>query len=111
MLTEANDRFTPSWRNEIVALFPKKKNQRDLHFRHLNHPQRVAACRILREKPLGVCVIASNKETILDSEELEVFKRKQHLYNYLVRFLLERLTTACRMKAGRLRKLAYRRDL
>lgn len=103
LVSERNDRFMPSWRDEIVSLFPKKKNQRDLHFRHLNHSQRVAACNILREKPLGICVIASNKETILDSQELEVFKRKQHLYNYLVRWLLERLTAACREKAGKSR--------
>lgn len=99
LVTESNDRFMPSWRDEIVSLFPKKKNQRDLHFRHLNHSQRVAACNVISEKPLGICVIASNKETILDSEELEIFKRKQHLYNYLVRWLLERLTAACRQKA------------
>jgi hypothetical protein len=43
--------------------------------------------------------IASNKETILDSEEVETFKEKQHLYNYLVRLLMERLTHACAMKA------------
>lgn len=98
LVSESNDRFMPSWRDEIVALFPKK-SQRDLHFRHLNHSQRVAACNVLREKPLGICVIASNKETILDSQEIEVFKRKQHLYNYLVRFLLERLTAACAEKA------------
>lgn len=99
VVTEENDRFLPSWRDEIVALFPHKRNRRDLHFRYLNHAQRIATCRLLSEKPVGICVIASNKETILDSEELEVFKRKQHLYNYLVRFLLERLTDACRNKA------------
>jgi hypothetical protein len=101
LVAQENDRFMPSWRDEIVALFPKKKNQRDLHFRYLNHHQRVAACNILREKPVGICVVASNKETILDSAERDIFKRKQHLYNYLVRFLLERLTAACREKALR----------
>lgn len=100
LVSESNDRFMPLWRDEIVALFPKK-NKRDLHFRHLNHNQRVAACNSLRDKPLGICVIASNKATILDSEELDVFKRKQHLYNYLVRWLLERLAAACREKARR----------
>ncbi|MBZ9737978.1 MULTISPECIES: DUF3800 domain-containing protein [unclassified Mesorhizobium] len=99
LVTEENDRFMPVWRDEIVALFDKKKNRRDLHFRYLNHNQRVAACNTLREKPVGICVIASNKETILDSEEVDVFKRKQHLYNYLVRFLMERLTAACASKA------------
>ncbi|UUP16314.1 DUF3800 domain-containing protein [Nitratireductor thuwali] len=99
IVTSENDRLMPSWRDEIISLFPQKKNRRDLHFKHLNHNQRVAACNLLRGKPLGICVVASNKETILDSEEISVFKRKQHLYNYLVRFLLERLTAACAEKA------------
>ena len=104
VVTAENDRFIPSWRDEILALFPSKRNQRDLHFRHLNHSQRVAACNVLRDKPLGVCIIASNKETILDSPEKQIFKQKQHLYNYLVRWLLERLTAACREKALRQEK-------
>lgn len=99
IVSEENDRFIAPWRDEIVGLFPQKRNRRDLHFRYLNHSQRVAACNVLAEKQLGICVIASNKETILDSEEKEIFKRKQHLYNYLVRFLLERLTAACATKA------------
>jgi hypothetical protein len=95
-----NDRFIPSWRNEIMELFPKKQN-RDLHFRFLNHDQRVAACSILATKPVGICVIASNKETLIDSPKREIFKKKQHLYNYLVRFLLERITDACAKSASR----------
>lgn len=99
LVTEENDRFMPVWRDEIVALFRKKEEPARPAFQHLNHNQRVAACNVLQHKPVGICMIASNKETILDSEELDVFKRKQHLYNYLVRFLMERLTAACRMKA------------
>ena len=89
----------PSWRDEVTALFPNKRNRRDLHFRTLNHAQRVAAVKLLAEKPMGVCVVASNKETILDAVEKETFKKKQHLYNYLVRFLMERLTELCARKA------------
>lgn len=98
--TETNDALIPSWRNEILSLFPKKGNQKDIHFRKLNHGQRLAACQRIAEKPIGICVVASNKETILDSEELETFKEKQHLYNYLIRFLMERLTAACSTKAN-----------
>lgn len=91
IVSKENDRFIPSWRDEIVNLFPKRQS-RDLHFRHLNHDQRVAACAILSSKPMGICVVSSNKETLLDSPKMEVFKRKGYLYNYLVRFLLERVT-------------------
>ncbi len=92
-----NDRKAPGWRNEIMQLFPKKKS-RDLHFRFLNHDQRVVACDVLGQKPIGACVIASNKETLLDSPKKEVFKQKGYLYNYLVRFLLERVTDAVALK-------------
>lgn len=99
LVTAQNDAFMPSWRDEILSLFPKK-SKRELHFRDLNHAQRVASCNLLAEKTAGICVVASNKETLLDSDEKEIFKQKQHLYNYLVRFLLERLTAACRQKAA-----------
>lgn len=98
--TAENDAFLPSWRNEILSLFPRKKNQQEIHFTNLNHAQRLVACQRISEKPVGVSVIASNKETILDSEEINTFKEKQHLYNYLVRFLMERLTHACASKAN-----------
>lgn len=95
-----NDRFVPSWRDEIMGLFPAKRT-RDLHFRTLSHDQRVAACGLLATKQLGVCVVLSNKETLLDSPKMSIFKQKGHLYHYLVRFLLERLTTACKVRAAR----------
>lgn len=97
--TQSNDMLIPSWRDEISSLFPQKKNKKDIHFRNLHHGQKLAACQRIAEKPAGLCVIASNKETILDSEERETFKQKQHLYNYLIRLLLERLTSAVAKKA------------
>ncbi|NLS03279.1 DUF3800 domain-containing protein [Rhizobium sp. P32RR-XVIII] len=88
----------PQWRNDIMDQFPKKRS-RDLHFRDLKHEQRVQACLMLADKPVGGCVIASNKITLLSHPKKEIFKQKQHLYNYMTRFLLERLTAACRSKA------------
>lgn len=100
IVSAENDRNLVKWRDEIMAQFPKKKT-RDLHFRYLNHAQSVAACQYLSDKPLGICVVASNKITLLDSPKLEVFKQPGHLYNYLVRYLLERITTACLKHADR----------
>ncbi|WP_290780420.1 DUF3800 domain-containing protein [Hoeflea sp.] len=97
---DIHDVHIPSWRDEILSLFAEKKNQSEIHFRNLNHAQRLVTCQKIAEKPIGVCVVASNKETILDSEEIDSFKKKQHLYNYLIRFLLERLTQACALKAN-----------
>jgi hypothetical protein len=48
-------------------------------------------------------VVCSDKIEItrLRPDLFEVYKEKGHLYNYLTRFLLERLTKACAQKAGR----------
>ena len=78
-----------------MALFPRKQNP-DLHFRNLSHNQRVAACQYLSQKPVGISVVASNKITISGLPNVAVYKRKGHLYNYLVRFLLERITAKCK---------------
>lgn len=98
--TEAHDRCLPAWRNELSArLFPGK-DRRELHFRNLNHNQRVAACNHLADKPLGICVVGSNKLTIIGSGKEQVFKQKGYLYNYLVRYVLERVTAACKKKGA-----------
>ncbi|MEI3806814.1 DUF3800 domain-containing protein [Agrobacterium sp. CCNWLW32] len=99
VVNEGNDKLLPCWRDEIMSAF-KNKKARDLHFRDLSHDQRVHASSIIAQKPIGACVISSCKETILDAEEIDIFKRKQHLYNYLTRFLLERITAACKRRAS-----------
>jgi hypothetical protein len=99
VVDEDNDKLIPSWRDEVMDRFANRKN-RDLHFRDLNHDQRVHACTTIAAKPIGGCVVSSCKVTILDAEELEIFKRPQHLYNYLTRFLLERITAACKKRAA-----------
>ncbi|MGO7501507.1 DUF3800 domain-containing protein [Rhizobium johnstonii] len=98
VVSKDDDRALPKWRDEIMEQFPRKK-ARDLHFQHLKHEQRVQACMMLAEKPVGLCLIASNKVTLQTHPKREVFKQKQHLYNYMTRYLLERLTTACQKKA------------
>lgn len=94
VVRKENDVLLPAWRNEICEQLPSKR-KKELHFRELQHEQKILACDFLSKKRLGICVIASKKETILDSPKKEVFKQKGHLYNYLVRFLLERVTSAC----------------
>ncbi|WP_372570777.1 DUF3800 domain-containing protein [Ruegeria jejuensis] len=100
VVSKENDRLLPQWRNEIMDQFPQKR-RRDLHFHKLKHEQKVLASRTLANKPFGACVIASYKPTLLqlDDQKLSVFKQKGHLYNYLVRFLLERVSTACAQKS------------
>lgn len=100
VVSKENDRLLPQWRDEILKCFPHQR-RRDLHFNKLKHDQRVVASQLLADKKLGACVICSDKSTIneLPARKLEVYKQKGHLYNYLVRFLLERTTNACRTKS------------
>jgi len=105
IVSKENDSKLPKWRDEITALMPSK-NRKDLHFKNLNHEQRVMATRSLSDKPFGASVICSFKENIQDLKDTKpkaykIYKQKGHLYNYLVRFLLERLTTACQLKSGK----------
>jgi hypothetical protein len=100
LVDEEHDRELTGWRDEITALFPQR-SKRSVHFADLKHEQKVAACEVLAKKPFAACVVLSNKTTIPGSSKYEIFKQPQHLYNYLVRFALERLTTACRKHADR----------
>lgn len=99
VVDEEHDKQLPSWRDEVMDRFANRKN-RDLHFRDLNHDQRVHACSVIAEKRVGGCVVSSCKRTILEAPERDIFKRPQHLYNYLTRFLLERITHACKRRAA-----------
>ena len=100
IVTKENDRALPQWRDEILRQFPHQR-RRDLHFNKLNHDQRVASVSYLTRKKFGACVVCSDKSTILGlpKTKLNVYKKKGHLYNYLVRFLLERVTRACLEKS------------
>jgi hypothetical protein len=89
----------PTWRNEITSAFPKR-TKRDLHFRYLSHEQAVHACRVLAGKPAGIISILSNKTTIPSHPSHPVLSRKNGLYKYLLRFLLERVSDACRRRCG-----------
>lgn len=99
IVTHENDLKLPGWRNEILAKFPKKKT-RDLHFRDLKHEQKIVVCQQISKLPIGVCVTLSHKITIQGSKWESTFKKKGYLYNYLLRWLLERITDVCRRSGG-----------
>ncbi len=101
LVSEENDKNLPKWRDAALQILAHKK--RDLHFNKLKHEQKVAISNILSEKPFGISVVCSDKIEItrLSAKRYETYKEKGHLYNYLTRFLLERLTDACAQKAER----------
>jgi hypothetical protein len=99
IVREDNDRELPRWRDEILAKFPERKTPL-LHFRNLNHAQKVAVCDYFSTKQFGICCVCSNKITLVDKPKwYQLFKQKGHLYNYLTRYLLERITASLRTVA------------
>ena len=94
-----NDMKLPTWKRELRAMFPEKKKP-DLHWSGLTHDQRRALASGLAAKPIGAAVMLSHKVTIPGSKYESTFKRPQYLYNYLVRWALERLITACEQAAS-----------
>ncbi|SFV32237.1 Protein of unknown function [Devosia crocina] len=99
LVDAVSDSQLPKWRDEAVKPFPQRVG-RTLHFKELrNHEQKIAVCHSLSSKPFAACVVLSFKPTIVDSPKYQIFKQPQHLYNYLVRFTLERVTAAVRKRA------------
>lgn len=93
------DKRLPALRNQILARFPQRTS-RDLHFRELNHDQKVVACQEIGGFQLGAAVMLSHKTTIPGTKYAAVFKQKGYLYNYLVRWFLERVTAECAAHSG-----------
>lgn len=76
----------------IIAQLPEQRRKKPLHFMELNHPQRVMAVSNLCGEPFrSICVIA-NKPAIPDGTYVE----HGHLYHYLCRYLIERVSWLCR---------------
>lgn len=98
-----NDKLLPKWRDEARTVLAQQR--RDLHFNKLKHEQKVAVTRLLSKHPFGISVVCSDKVEInalrANARLYNQYKQKGHLYNYLTRFLLERLTKACAYKASR----------
>ncbi|MFT3724572.1 MAG: DUF3800 domain-containing protein [Hyphomonadaceae bacterium] len=100
IVTKENNLKLPTWKRELREKFPEKKKP-DLHWSGLTHDQRRALASGLAAKPVGAAVMMSHKVTIPGSQYEDLFKKPQYLYNYLVRWQLERLIAACEMKAAR----------
>lgn len=88
-----NDVSMVRWRDEITAAFPRKKTK-ELHFRNLDHNQKVHACHVLAPKPIGLINVLSYKPTIKPGTSFEqaCSAEKNVLYKYLLRYLLKKIT-------------------
>lgn len=95
-----NDPKMPKWRDGIVDAF-RSKQKRDLHFKHLNHEQRLHTSAAIAALPVRLSVIMSNKTTIPTHSRDDLFAAKNTLYWYLCRYLVERVSVWCARRAER----------
>ena len=104
-----NDPKVPQWRDGVIERL--QKPWKHLHFCDLSHDQRVVVSQEISKLPLGAALTFSHKVTIPGTKFAEVFAKKGYLYNYLLRWLLERLTSevAAADPNGRLRLVFSKR--
>lgn len=104
VVESADDAKLPAWKDAIITQRLGKAG-RDLHFMHLSHEQRVVVSQEIAKLPVGAAVTFSHKITIPGSKYAKVFKQPGYLYNYLVRWLLERITADIKARPGGPHKL------
>mgnify|MGYP006292103659 CR=1 FL=1 len=90
IIRKTNSLATVGWRDEILRKLQKDKGA--LHFVKLDHGQRIVASESLSSRPARVVNIVASKRLLTDS----VFQRKNQLYFYLARYLIERVSWLCR---------------
>ncbi|KYO51724.1 DUF3800 domain-containing protein [Tistrella mobilis] len=101
IVSAENDMHLPAWRDEITARMPRKGNRgvdRSIHFADMNHDQRVWACTVVAGKPVGVVSVLSNKKMLIGHRKEDLFRQKNHLYRYLLRYIMERVTWSCKQR-------------
>jgi hypothetical protein len=100
IVSAENDTSIPKWRDDILKAFPSKQ-KRDLHFKDLDHSQRLHVCQEIAKLPVRLSVIMSNKTTIPLHPRKDLFQKKNTLYWYLCRYLVERVSNWCARRTRR----------
>lgn len=98
VVSRANESNVRLWVEEMLEATrgKQKAGQRQkLHFRTLNDPHQTLICATLASKPVRCFVIASHKKSLLSwrpSRGLILMNNRDWFYNFLARYLLERIT-------------------
>jgi hypothetical protein len=98
IVSAKHDAEMPGWRNAIIGAFPGKQ-RRDLHFKDLDHSQKLFAAAEIAKLPVRLVAIMSNKTTIPNHPRKTLFEKKNTLYWYLCRYLVERVSMWCARRA------------
>lgn len=89
---QSRDLDAVQWAKAIRDRLPQQKRLKPLHFKDLDHPQRVMAIDGLSKCPIRAVAVIANKPIIPDGTYIQ----KHQLYHYMCRYLLERLSWLCR---------------
>ncbi|MEN2787846.1 DUF3800 domain-containing protein [Sphingomonas qilianensis] len=89
---QSRDLDAVQWAKAILAQMPQQKRSKPLHFKELDHPQRVMAIDGICGKPIRCIAVIANKPIIPDG----MYPAKNQLYHYMCRYLIERISWLCR---------------
>lgn len=82
-----------AWRDELLdAVYPPGTRRKPLHFKDLNHSQKVSAATSFASKPIRITSILAAKRPIPSG----IYTTKNQLYFYMARYLIERVSWFCR---------------
>lgn len=76
----------------IIKQLPPQKQKKPLHFKELDHPQRIMAINGILDKPMRLTAVIANKPVIPEG----IYVQKNQLYHYVCRYLVERISWLCR---------------
>lgn len=88
----SRDLDATQWANAIIDQLPVQKRRKPLHFMEMNHAQKVMAVQLLCGKPFRSVAVIANKPIIPSG----VYTDRNQLYQYLCRYLIERISWLCR---------------
>ncbi|SNR81584.1 DUF3800 domain-containing protein [Puniceibacterium sediminis] len=86
--------FNEDNRQKILAeIDPLRSKKGDIHASQMSHFDKVNACRILAQQPIGMIGVMSNKLSLL-AYLSNAQKTNTHYYNKVTQYLLERVGEA-----------------
>jgi hypothetical protein len=80
------------WAKAIRKQLPEQRRSKPLHFKDLEHAQRVMAIDGLRSQPMRAIAVIANKPVIPEG----TYTQPHQLYHYMCRYLIERISWLCR---------------
>lgn len=89
---QSRDLDAAQWAKAIIEKLPPQRRNKPLHFADLRHPERIMAINGIRRRSMRLTCVIANKPVI----PAGTYVRKNQLYHYMSRYLIERVSWLCR---------------